>query len=125
MLSFAPSTKVFLYLPPTDMRKSFDSLAALVRDQLRHDPLSGHFFVFRSKRQDRLKLLYWDCDGFILWMKRLERGSFQFPEVLDAEAGLEITATDFALILRGIDLKAQRQKQYQRPVSSHTDESNP
>lgn len=118
MLNLSLPTQVYLCLTPTDMRKSFDSLAAIVREQLKHDPLCGHLFVFRSRRQDRIKLLYWDTDGYALWMKRLEKGSFQFP-LAPAEgdvSGLQITATDLNLILTGIDLNhAKRRPRYQRP----------
>ena len=79
MLTLALPTRIYLCLAPTDMRKSFDSLAALVRDELKGDPFSGSLFVFRSKRRDRIKLLYWDTDGFMLWTKRLERGIYEFP----------------------------------------------
>jgi len=99
------------------MRKSFDSLAALVREALGADPLSGHLFVFRSRQGDRLKLLYWDEDGLVIWAKRLEEGTFQLPAA-DA-AGIEIKATDLALILGGVDLQSvQRRPRYRRPVSA-------
>jgi transposase len=75
MLTLALPTPIYLCLAPTDMRKSFDSLAALVRDEPKGDLFSGSLFVFRSKRRDRIKLLHWDADGFMLRMKRLERGT--------------------------------------------------
>jgi transposase len=117
MLSLALPGRVFLYTPFADMRRSFDGLAAIVRDQMGADPLSGHLFVFRNRRGDRLKLLYWDADGLAVWAKRLEEGVFQFPAA--AATGVEITATELALILGGIDLhSAQRRKRYQRPPSA-------
>ncbi len=67
--------RVFLCTTPADMRKGFDSLAALVRDRLGNDPLSGHLFLFVSRGRDRLKLLYWDGEGYALWYKRLEEGT--------------------------------------------------
>jgi transposase len=73
MLNLA-AAKIFLCVEPTDMRKSFDTLAARVREHLEGDPLSGSWFVFRGKRGDRLKILYWDGDGFALWQKRGEGG---------------------------------------------------
>lgn len=113
MLSLALPGRIFVYTGVTDMRKSFDSLAALVRDHLGADPLSGHLFVFRSRRGDRLKLLYWDEDGLAIWAKRLEKGTFQLPAA--DGAGLEIKATDLALILGGVDLNsAKRRTRYQR-----------
>ena len=76
MLNHA-TAHVFICLDPVDMRKSFDTLAQLVRDQLGHDPLSGSWFIFRGKARDRLKILYWDRDGYAIWQKRLEAGTFQ------------------------------------------------
>jgi transposase len=79
IVSWPTSVPIWLALEPTDLRKSFDTLAELVRQQLRGDPLSGQLFVFRNKRADRVKLLYWDEDGFVILYKRLEAGSFRFP----------------------------------------------
>ncbi len=93
MLTLSPQVKVFLAVQPTDMRKSFDSLAALVQDALQLDPLSGHLFVFRSRRGDRLKILYWDAHGYTLWYRRLEQGTFRFPAPQAGAASLSISAT--------------------------------
>ncbi len=79
MLSLSELVRIYVCLAPTDMRKSFDSLAALVQEWLGHDPLSGHLFVFRSRRGDRVKLLWWDRDGWTLYYRRLEEGTFRFP----------------------------------------------
>jgi transposase len=117
VLSLALPGKVFLCLTPADMRKSFDGLSELVRTGLGGDPLSGHLFVFRNKRGDRLKLLYWDADGLAVWAKRLERGTFQFPSTAGSAASVEVTSTDLALILGGIDLtSARRRVRYRRPA---------
>jgi transposase len=117
VLSLALPGKVFLCLTPADMRKSFDGLSELVRSGLGGDPLSGHLFVFRNRRGDRLKLLYWDCDGLAVWAKRLERGTFQFPSPSAAAASVEVTSTELALILGGIDLaSARRRTRYRRPA---------
>jgi transposase len=116
MLNLA-AAKIWLCVEPTDMRKSFDTLAALVREHLRGDPLSGAWFVFRGKRGDRLKILYWDGDGYALWQKRLEKGSFELPKVIGSAAGVEITATDLALILGGVALNAKRRMRYTRTAS--------
>jgi transposase len=122
MLSLSLPGRVFLCTLPTDMRKSFDTLACLVQHQLGQDPLSGDLFVFRSRRGDRLKLLYWDEDGYALWYKRLEAGSFVLP-VADGrraqvgEHGLVLRPAELAMLLDGIDLSnARRQQRYQRPV---------
>lgn len=119
MIGLPPSTRVFLCLPPTDMRKSFDGLAALAVDVVRQEPLSGHLFVFRNRREDRIKVLYWDRTGFCLFYKRLEQGTFRFPHRVattsagDADSAGEIDAAELALILEGIDLNdAVRRKRY-------------
>jgi transposase len=117
MLNLALPGKVFLCLTPADMRKGFDGLAELVRSGLGGDPLSGHLFVFRNARGDRLKLLYWDTDGLAIWAKRLERGTFQFPSATSAARSVEVTPTELALILGGIDLASARQRaRYRRPA---------
>ena len=72
MLSFPPAVRIWLALAPADLRKGFDALAELVRQHLRDDPLSGHVFVFRNRRGDRIKLLYWDSDGFVIVYKKQE-----------------------------------------------------
>ena len=118
MLSLPPSVRIFLSREPADMRKGFDTLAQLAREHLGGDPLSGQFFVFRNKRADRVKLLYWDEDGFVIVYKRLEAGTFAFPSVgtLVGVHGLEIRAADFAMILDGVELSSvKRRKRYQRP----------
>ena len=117
MLSLALPGKVYLCLSPADMRKSFDGLSELVRSGLGGDPLSGHLFVFRNVRGDRLKLLYWDSDGLAVWAKRLERGTFQFPSASSGVRSIEVSPTELALILGGIDLaSAKRLPRYRRPA---------
>lgn len=121
MLSLSLPGRVFLCTLPTDMRKSFDSLAGLVEQQLGQDPLAGDLFVFRSKRGDRLKLLYWDSDGLAIWYKRLEEGTFVFPapdqQRLQVGAhGLLIRPAELAMLLDGIDVQSvKRRQRYQRP----------
>lgn len=121
MLSLSLPGRVFLCTLPTDMRKSFDSLAGLVRQHLDADPLAGDLFVFRSKRGDRVKLLYWDNDGLAIWYKRLEEGTFLFPTADALRApigthGLAIRPADLAMLLDGVDLASvQRRTRYQRP----------
>jgi transposase len=117
MLSFPPAVRIWLATMPTDMRKSFDTLAEVVRQHLRHDPLSGHVFVFRNKRSDRVKLLYWDEDGFVIVYKRLEEGVFHFPVVTDGQAGVTLRAAELAMLLDGVDWQhAKRSKRYHRPA---------
>lgn len=116
MLNLPELVRIYLCAQPTDMRKGFDSLAALVRDWLGHDPLSGHLFVFRSRRGDRLKLLWWDKDGLVQYYKRLEQGTFRFPAADDPEAhSIEVSAEELSLVLWGIDpTSVKRQKRYRR-----------
>lgn len=111
MLRLPVTVRVFLCLLPVDMRRSFDGLASLAEQVVHADPLSGHLFVFRGRRGDRLKILYWDRDGYALWYKRLEAGTFRFP--VDGAEAKEITSADLGLILEGIDLgSAKRQKRF-------------
>lgn len=117
MLSIPGQVKVFLALQPTDMRKSFDTLAAIVQEVLQQDPLSGHLFVFRSKRGDRVKVLYWNTHGYALWYTRLEHGTFRFPIASNDPAAtcLTISATDLAMLLDGVELTSvTRRPRYHR-----------
>ena len=106
MLSPASTPRIFLAVEPADMRKGFDGLAQLVRERIAEEPLSGRLFVFRNRRRDRVKIPYWDRDGFALWYKRLEKGGFRFPE---AKGGrVEVTPAEMAAVLEGIDLSRAR-----------------
>jgi len=117
MLSLPPTIRIWLSAQPADLRKSFDSLAALVRDGLQGDPLSGDIFVFRNKSADRIKLLVWEEDGYAIWYKRLERGSFRFPVAAEGCAHVEIRAADLIMLLAGVDLSSvKRATRYYRPV---------
>ena len=106
----ASGVRVFLCLAPTDMRRSFDRLAETVRTSLGGDPAGGNLFVFRSKAGDRLKVLYFDRDGYALWYKRLEAGTFRFPagpkEAGADAAGIEVRPSELAMLLEGIDLRS-------------------
>jgi transposase len=114
IVNWPTAVPIWLATRATDLRKSFDSLAELVRQQLGGDPLSGQLFVFHNQRADRVKLLYWDEDGFVILYKRLEAGTFRFPPA--EAAGVTIRAADLHLLLDGIDLASvRRQKRYRRP----------
>jgi transposase len=110
------SVRVYLCLTACDMRKSFDGLHALVREHLELDAFAGHLFVFASRRKDRVKILYWDRDGFAVWSKRLEEGTYAVPfGDSTEERRQEITAQELGALLSGIDLKqATRRKRYGR-----------
>jgi transposase len=116
MISLPYTVRVFLHAPATDLRKGFDALSGLVTTAFGQDPTSGHLFLFVNRRRDRLKILYWDRDGLAIWYKRLESpGTFQMPTAQNDAASVEMTSTQLALILSGIDLKSARQrKRYQR-----------
>lgn len=116
MIHLPASVRVYLCLTPCDMRKSFDGLHALVRDHLELDPFAGHLVVFASRRRDRIRIFYWDRDGFAVWSKRLEEGTYAVPFAeINAERRHEITAQELGALLSGIDLaQAKRRKRYQR-----------
>jgi transposase len=115
MVNWPTSVRIWLASQATDLRKSFDTLAELVRQQLQADPLSGQLFVFRNRRADRVKLWYWDEDGFVIIDKRLEAGTFRFPQ--GKAGGVEIRAADLQMLLDGVDLDSvKRQRRYRRPL---------
>ena len=105
--------RLYLATAPADMRKGFDTLAAMVKDLLRADPLSGHLFLFVSRGKDRLKVLYWDTDGFAIWYKRLEEGTFRVPAARGPAPSVELKASELAMLLEGIDLTSiKRSKRF-------------
>jgi transposase len=116
VLSLPSALRIFLATEPADMRQGFDGLSLLVRERIAENPLSGHLFVFRNKRRDRVKILSWDKDGFALWYKRLEKGTFRFPEAKDGR--VEVTPAEMAAVLEGIDLsRARRLPRFSLPAS--------
>ena len=118
MLSLPVTVRIWLCAQPADLRKSFDSLASIVRDALGGDPLSGNIFVFRNQAADRIKLLVWEEDGYAIWYKRLEAGRYRFPSSLEDQPRVEIRAADLIMLLEGIDLSSvKRGKRYHRPVA--------
>jgi transposase len=119
MLSLPTPVRIFVCTEPADMRRSFDGLALMVRQFLGADPLSGHLFVFRSRRGDRVKLLYWDGDGLAIWYKRLEKGTYRFPAASGTDQGVELRAADLTMLLDGVDLSSvKRRPRYQRPTAT-------
>ncbi len=104
---------IWLYTEVTDMRKSYDGLAALVKNRMKDNPLSGDLFVFVNRRKSAMKILYFDSSGYCIWMKRLEAGSFQMPAYNEEKLALD--STQLKLILEGIDLNSiKKRKRYQR-----------
>ena len=107
--------RFYLYCSATDMRKSFDGLCGLVRNDLKTDPLSGDGYVFLNKRRDRIKLLLWDGDGFWIFYKRLEKGTFQRPSRIPDSPSVVLPYEELVMILKGLDLSAiRRRPRYQR-----------
>lgn len=115
MLSPGPNTRIFVALEPVDMRGSFDALAGHVR-RLHADPLDGHLYLFVNRRKRLLKALWFDQDGWAIYSKRLERGTFQLPIVAGDERQVTVDTAQLAMILQGIDLRAPRRRRYRHPV---------
>jgi transposase len=118
MLSLPPSVRLFMATQAVDGRKGVDSLMVLVRDVLKHDPLSGHLFIFFSRRCDRVRVVYWDRSGFAMWTKRLERGRFRPTFAEGRLSATAIEAAQLALIVEGIDLAGARHRPRWQPTSS-------
>jgi transposase len=112
MLSLSPATKIFLVAGATDMRKAYDTLAAIVTNALGADPLSGHLFVFANRARNRLKILVWETGGYWLLSRRLEEGTFAWPA--SASPALELTPTQLTLLLGGIDLRQTKERKWYR-----------
>ena len=101
MIALPPGARVWLAAGTTDMRRGFDGLALQVQEVLQLDPFSGHLFVFRGRRGDLLKCLFWDTQGLVLYAKRLERGRFVWPQARDGSVSL--TPAQLSMLLEGID----------------------
>ena len=113
MLTLNSLTKIYLHAAPVNLHFAFDRLAGIVRDEMGRDPLSGHLFVFRNRRGDRVKLLFWDDDGWMIVYKRLEIGVFKFPQVGAETRAIQVSATDLELLLWGIEPSSvRRQKRF-------------
>ena len=114
MLSFSTQQRYFLYRPPTDMRKGFAGLSGLVRQHLYHPLMSGDVFIFINRRRDRIKLLMWDANGFAMYYKQLEKGTFELPPD-DKTTSVELRWSDLVMLLEGIKIKhIKRRKRYQQ-----------
>jgi len=108
--------RIFLCLTPTKMNCSFDGLMGQAQQIFDQDPCSGHLFLFLNRNRDRVKILFWDQDGFCIFYKRLEAGSFQLPQSADGQQGVELSYTQLTRLLNGLDLQtARRRRRYRRP----------
>ena len=108
MFGLPPSVRIYFATDLTDMRKGIDGLRALVEGTLRHDSYEGHLFVFVGRAKDKVKILFWDRSGFVLYMKRLEKGRFQLPVIDARRKQVEMEPAQLAMLLDGIDLNARR-----------------
>jgi len=110
MVSLSVSTRYFLYRHQADMRKGFDGLSGLVRNELQKDPLSGDVFIFFNKRHNQVKLLLWERDGFSIYYKRLEKGTYELPTMNDSSSSAELRSDELMFILQGISLASIRRR---------------
>jgi transposase len=107
--------RIFVCTTPIKMNFSFDSLMGLAQSVFDQDPLAGHFFLFLNRKRDRMKILFWDVDGFCIWYKRLEVGVFQLPAATEGAAGVELDGRQLHHLLSGLDLRnGRRRKRYRR-----------
>ena len=112
MIAIAPTTRIFVYTGPTDMRKGFCGLSGLVKEHFEVDLFSGHLFVFFNRRRDYVKILAWDNDGLSIWSKRLERGTYEKLTRTD-DGNFEIDSAELVMMLRGVQIEGtQRRKRY-------------
>jgi transposase len=116
MLTLSPAVRIYMATGATDLRRSIDGLSGLVRERLALDPLSGHLFLFRNRRGDRLKVLAWDRSGFWVLYKRLERGTFAWPRE-DGSGTVEMRSADLALLLAGVDIAHTRRRRWYERVA--------
>ncbi len=116
MLTLSPAVRIYVATGTTDLRRSIDGLAALVRERFDQDPLSGHLFLFRNRRGDRLKILVWDRSGFWVLYKRLEEGTFAWPTEADG-VPVEMRSADLLLLLSGVDLTHTRRRRWYERVA--------
>jgi transposase len=115
MLSFGASVRLFVATSPTDLRKSFDGLSALVQSELGMSPLRGDMFIFLNQRATQVRILFWDRDGYCVLCKRLEQGTFRRVQGADGEASVEIEAAELAMLLQGIDAQGVRKRRRYKP----------
>lgn len=114
MFGLGLATKIYVAVEAVDMRKGFEGLYGLVRDQLGADPLSGHLFLFSNRTRTRLKALVWDGSGLWVCAKRLERGRFRWPEAKPQQRGVTMRSEELAMLVNGLDLKQTRQRNWYR-----------
>ena len=117
MLGLPSSVRVHLAVEPIDLRRGHDGLVALVRNSWNLDPYEGHIFVFLGRRSDRVKVLFWDRNGFVLYYKRLSQGRFRLPKVAAGATRVEIDGTALGMLLDGIDVRFVARPEAWRPLA--------
>ena len=124
MFGVGAATRIYVATGATDMRKGFNGLYGLVRDQLLCDPLSGHLFLFSNAQRNRLKVLFWDATGLWVCGKKLEKGRFHWPTAGDAQGKIVLSREEFAMLLGGIDLaQTERRRWYRRPAAEESSDT--
>lgn len=121
VVGLPPSVKIYFATGLVDMRNGIDGLRAVVEQVLKKDPNDGHLFVFVGKSRDKVKILFWDKNGYVLYFKRLERGRFQLPAVDERRTKVEMEATELAMLLDGIDLNARRLARWSPSIEAGID----
>lgn len=106
------NVRIFVCTSPITMTLSFDRLMSAAQQTFNQDPLSGHLFLFFNRKRDRIKILFWDADGFCIWYKRLERGVFQLPVATAGEQGVELSCAQLDRLLGGLDLHNGRRRRW-------------
>ncbi len=121
MLTLPPSVRIYVAAEPTDLRKSFPGLSALVEPRFGQNPLSGHFFVFYNRRGDQIRVLFWDRTGYVIYSKKLARGRFHLASTPPPGAKhIEVESAELTLMLEGIELAGAVRRRRWRPPSAMT-----
>lgn len=124
MLGLPPSVKIYFATALVDMRKGIDGLRSVVEQALIKDPLSGHLFVFVGKSRDKVKILFWDRSGFVLYLKRLEQGRFQLPIIDETRTHVQMEPAQLSMLLGSIDLNAKRLRPWTPSIGEPIDEEH-
>ena len=120
MIGLSAATRIFVAVCPADMRKSFEGLSGIVRNQIGQDPTSGHLFLFVNKRRNRLKAIYWDGSGLWVLAKRLDKGTFYWPSVSGDAPSVPITEAELSAIIGGLDLNIATPRKWYRKTPAIT-----
>ncbi|MFO0726448.1 MAG: IS66 family insertion sequence element accessory protein TnpB [Myxococcota bacterium] len=125
VVGLPPSVKIYFAVGLVDMRNGIDGLRAIVENTLKRSPDDGHLFVFVGKSRDKVKILFWDKNGYVVYFKRLEKGRFQLPAVDGDRTKVEMEAAELAMLLDGIDLNAKRLQRWKPSIERTIDTDRP